>query len=362
MEDSANDCACALQLSSSSIIIRSDGHAALVACAPTVHTLSTLLELKVLEYEQPARSIVNRHMQDSGMTQDIRSVAYVMVEMLTGMRVRGHLLESEHILDLTSANSMESRFLANLLQAKSLSDVMKEPYLLDRDHHSPDNTPLSGNNHVELAHTRAIAILMDQELTRCREQRRHHLSEIRAWLAQFERRHERKPTAAERPKSWSNLQRRCRVLTDRIKELEARLSEARKGFYKKSDFQNDEEELEHATRLDDPASASGSLSPDASNGRISKLEIPLALNVTIRQVDGEMIDVHKRSPAQNAFLKRLAHGSAGGDTDQSVQEHSEIIHSNRVPQHHLPSDRLNGQELMHQRKEVARVINDLAGF
>uniref|UniRef100_K3WH38 Uncharacterized protein n=1 Tax=Globisporangium ultimum (strain ATCC 200006 / CBS 805.95 / DAOM BR144) TaxID=431595 RepID=K3WH38_GLOUD len=97
-------------------------------------------------------------------------------------------------------------------------------------------------------------MFMDQELNRCREQRRHHLSEIRSWLAQFERRHKRKPAAAERPKSWLNHQRCCRVLTDRIKELEARLSEARKSFYKKSDFQSDEEELEHATRLDDSVS------------------------------------------------------------------------------------------------------------
>lgn len=272
-----------------------------------------------------------------------------MAEMLTGMRMRGHLLEREHLLSHVACTSLETRFLHQLLlQTSSLTSAANHPYISDNvelpvsdHHHSVDDQRLSEKEQ------RVIAVLIEQELLKCREQRRRHQSEIRAWLAQFERRNERKPLASERPKSVTQLQRRCRALSDRTKELEARLSSARKSFYRKSEsLERDEnDELERDVRIDDDSSSPLAI----SSGIGSKLGFLPAIDVTVR--DGDLSrDGFKRSPAQNAFLKRLGPQETGEQLNGEQQQ----LSSSAV------SDRANGHQIIHQRKEVMQVINSIA--
>lgn len=313
---------------------------------------------RVLANEQFARCVVNREMPESGRAQDIRSVAYVMVEMLTGMRMRGHLLEREHLLSHVATNSMETRFLVELLQAASLTEVIDHPYL-DRD--SPfGHQPLGeSNRQLQPQQGKIIAALTEQELTKCREQRRRHLSEIRVWLAQFERRNKRKPTTSERPKSVTLLQRRCRTLTDRIKELEARLSATRKSFYRRSEHQkdDDDDELENATKLDGSSSVPAlSLFGSSTD---SKMGILPTLDVAIRD-EGDLSELYKRSPAQKAFLKRLATQSESDCSAETIAPGSKTSVAIREQYSAATFGRSSGQQLMRQRKEVLQVISNIA--
>lgn len=325
------------------------------------------MALSILQNDQIARCVLSRQNLDDGRAQDARSVAYVMAEMLTGMHVRGHLLEREHLLGYVACKSLESHFLGELLQTSSLVAVAEHPYIYEPSdnvelpmHHSVDDK--RGQQHQQLLsekEQRVVAVLVEQELLQCREQRRRYLSEIRAWLAQFERRNERKPTPSERPKSVTQLQRRCRALSDRMKELETRLSSARTSFYRKSEsMERDEnDDLERYTRLDD-------LSPAFISGIGSKLGILPAIDVNIRETD-LLRDGFKRSPAQNAFLKRLGPQAAGeelNEAQQAKQERTVVssISSREQTSSSIVSDRANGHQIIHQRKEVMQVINTIA--
>lgn len=327
--------------------------------------------LRVLQSDQIPRCVLSRQDLDHGNAQDARSVAYVMAEMLTGMRVRGHLLEREHLLSHVACKSLESQFLGELLsQTSSLAAAAGHPYIYEPSdnvelslHHSVDGQIVhhQQQQHLSEKEQRAIAMLVEQELLKGKEQKRRHLGEIRAWLAQFERRNERKPTPSEWPKSVTQLQRRCRALSDRMKELETRLSSARRSFYRKSEsMERDEnDEFERDARLDDSSSPSFFISSESSSLG-SKLGILPAIDVSIREGDLSR-DGFKRSPAQNAFLKRLGPQSAGEELngEQVKQERTEV-NSQVNTSVSIAGDRVNGHQIIHQRKEVMQVINTIA--
>lgn len=326
--------------------------------------------LSVLADNQVARCVLNRQMAKAGAAQDARSVAYVMVEMLTGMRIRGHLLERERLLShVASEASITRDFLLALLQSSSLEAVADHPYLVNegRARNSLENDAPENGDYEQ----RAVAGLVEQELIKCREMRRRHLGEVRAWLTQFEKRNERKPTASEHPRSVTLLQRQCRALSERMREIETQLAGARKSFYRKHDNSSigrqDEgvEQLEHVGRFGDPLTSPTAETTLHPRRLDSTLGVLPAIDVSIRN-GGALSDAHRRSPAQNAFLKRLepqaarydaVAGAAPADADDDLADRRFASHYHSVD---IVSERVTGHHIIHQRKEVMHVINTIA--
>ncbi|EEY58017.1 uncharacterized protein PITG_00624 [Phytophthora infestans T30-4] len=105
-----------------------------------------------------------------------------MVEMLTGLRVHGSLME-KRILETTP----EQR-------------------------------------HI-------VGILTNQELIKCQTLERQYLQQIRAWHTQFEKKYRRKPKPVDRPGGIVRLQGRCQALKERMEELNNRLATSHGSDY-----------------------------------------------------------------------------------------------------------------------------------
>ncbi|EGZ15655.1 hypothetical protein PHYSODRAFT_315856 [Phytophthora sojae] len=109
--------------------------------------------------------------------------------MLTGLRVRGSLMEKYNILAKVGADSLEYQ------------------------------------RHI-------IGVLTKQELTKCQTMKRQYLQQVRAWQAQFEKKYRRKPNPADRPTGIVRLQGRCMALNERMQELNDRLAAAHGSIYR----------------------------------------------------------------------------------------------------------------------------------
>lgn len=292
-------------------------------------------------------------MPADGVAQDTRSLAYVMIEMLTGMRVRGHLLERERLLSLVASEADVDRdFVLELLRSSSLRTITAHPYIGEREAwRSPS---ASGRDSDE---PQAVAILVEQELAKCREMRRCLRGEIRTWLAQFERRNERKPNASERPRALVVLQHRCRLLSERVRAIEVHLAVTRQSFFSRksgrsTDSQGDDDDEQVA---DLRVSGSPISSPRRLNSTVGVLP---AIDVSTR-TSSLLSDAHRRSPAQHAFLKRLeaptTQPDAVADDEGRFDSKVEAIYSADIV-----TERVTGHHIIHQRREVMQVISTIA--
>eukprot|EP00644_Phytophthora_capsici_P011514 jgi/Phyca11/118870/e_gw1.37.427.1 len=112
-----------------------------------------------------------------------------MVEMLTGLRVRGSLMEKNSLLSKVAADSPEHQ-------------------------------------------RQIIGVLTNQELQQCQTMKRQYLQQIRAWQTQFEKKYRRKPTPADRSAGIVRLQGRCQALKERMQELNDRLAASHGSIYR----------------------------------------------------------------------------------------------------------------------------------
>lgn len=164
------------------------------------------------------------------MAQDIRSVAYVMLEMLTGLRVRGSLMEKYNILAKVGADSLEYQALRSLLEVKPLEEVLRCAYFSSV--YQADSMAIRNLAQATQEQRHIIGVLTKQELTKCQTMKRQYLQQVRAWQAQFEKKYRRKPNPADRPTGIVRLQGRCMALNERMQELNDRLAAAHGSIYR----------------------------------------------------------------------------------------------------------------------------------
>lgn len=395
-----NAALCGIQIANSSVLISSDGTARLISCFPSAQALRVLLDseyvglclpcafrderhhqstlllttslslsrstasaLSVLASNDIPRCVLNRQIEPPSLAQDIRSVAYVMAEMLTGTCMRGHLLQPErlerHVTSCSSASSAQLQVLTQLLLVSSLNELLPplntdESKVYSARGYPRDSPPPSSRSREQ----RAIARLIEHELTACREQRRRALHNIRTWATQFEKRHSRKPSASDRSASITRLQRRCRALADRIAALETRLDAARASFDRTanedaadSDDREQEQQLAGGSGRDaTPVPLAHEERDDSSNS--STFGSLLAIDVSVRS-STDRSDTQRRSPAQHAFLQRLSPAIEPTTSDAEVRSLSGASD-------HVLSDRTAGHRIIHHRKDVMAVIHTIA--
>ncbi|KAJ8579052.1 hypothetical protein ON010_g141 [Phytophthora cinnamomi] len=232
------------------------------------------------------------------MAQDVRSVAYVMLEMLTGLRARGSLMEKCNLLTKVAAESLEYQVLRSLLELQSLEEILKHPYFSPVNYANSNTIQSSAQETHEQRHI--IGILTKQELTKCQTMKRQYLQQVRAWQAQFEKKYRRKPNPADRPTGIVRLQGRCLALNERIQELNDRLAAAHGSIYR---LISDKEGL-----AIDVTSQRVAGEQDDSPGQLKNTEGPTSTSSI--ESDGSRLDSFgrgggKRSPAQKAFLNRF---------------------------------------------------------
>lgn len=259
----------------------------------------------VLAYPSVAQTALRRPLPDSPQAQDVRSVAYVAAEMLTGRRVRGSvLMDTTRFLDWIGDADQRKlaymSFLQCLLSAQALTDeVMNHPFLLakaQRQNLRASVGEFEGEN--DDAILQATAALQDQrrmivaltkdELKQCQAQTQEATRQMRAWFRGFERQYGRKPSVDDRPPMIIRLQARCKGLADRIAMLNERLQTVNKSFYRAAPLPTEK-----------PA-------PGTEIGSSSSL--PETMIIQIPQHDESKVAADRtgprRSPAQNAFLNR----------------------------------------------------------
>lgn len=261
---------------------------------------------------------MQRPLTNQEVAQDVRSVAYVMAEMLTGRRARGaFLLDHSRLVDSVGAGGQQHvAFLQRLLSTGSLAgELAQHPFLpvhppqhfreggdgsSERDQCSPaaggettDDAVLSNNAALQEQRRMIVALTRD-ELAKCQAQTREATQQMRVWFRGFERQYGRRPTTDDRPSTVIRLQARCRVLADRIATLNERLDAVHKSFHRAA-----------AATADNALSASPTAGGDSVNPAIHptmEVEIPqLDEATTAATLDRSG---PKRSPAQNAFLNR----------------------------------------------------------
>jgi hypothetical protein len=307
-----------------------------ISSLQSLHSLPYLLLLllsSTLFADNPfAQSTLRRHDNATLLElqqRDLQSLAFLLVEMLTGKRVMLNRLanSSNELLEPFAVDSMERAFLQEVLHPSvSLIKLTSNPYLLDDNvTHPPGSAPVSQRE--------LLLHLIDKELSKCRAVQKSEAHHVRVWIVQFEKKFHRKPHADERPASIQRLQQRCRALHERIQELERRGNT-----------------LGHAAciaRQMVPASceavSSAMESLPVSKSPISTLGINTTTTISSGLEPGDLVDRRRRSPAQNAFLRQL---STSGHSSPSSDTQSETGAASRE----------RGHELLHQRKEVMDVI------
>lgn len=289
-----------------------------------------------------SRSFLQRVTAGGEVIQDLRSIAYVMTELLTGTRVRGSSLDRQSILDAVLIDSLEFRFLCDLFELASdgkpeqLAQRLVEHEYLQQ--HTQADAAVPRDQHGALADSlheqcQVIVAATQHEYAKCVELKERHVHDIRTWFALFEKRYQKKPTMAERPASIVRLEVRCRTLTDRIHQLEARMATVQHSF----------------------SSTPGEIGEARAKplDSVEKKKMP-SLPLLDLALD-HVVDHKRRSPAQNEFLKRLEAPPAGSATTSEVAPRSPPKSPPRSPQH----DREIAHQLMHQRKQVQQVIEGI---
>lgn len=271
------------------------------------------------------RATLQRPLATQEVAQDVRSVAYVMAEMLTGRRARGaFLLDLSRLVDSVGTGGQQHvAFLRELLSTGSLTgELCQHPFLpvhppqhcrvgvdesagigrcdVARGGEANDDAVLSASAALQ-EQRRMIVELARDELTKCQAQTREATQQMRVWFRGFERQYGRKPTAGDRPPTVIRLQARCRVLADRIATLNDRLDTVYKSFHRAA-------ATDGTTSLPTPGD-----NPMRALHTAMEIEIPpLDDAKTTATLDRTG---PRRSPAQNAFLNRHLKSSDAVDNE-----------------------------------------------
>lgn len=155
---------------------------------------------------------------DDEKALDVRSVAFVMAEMLTGLRIRGNLMEKTHLLDKIDMGSLEYQFLSDLLAPRPLEELLEHSYFSTGN----PTHPLASNTSQE--QRQIVDIFIEQESKHCRLMQSQYRQQFKAWQAQFETRYKKKPEPVDRPASIIRLEKRLQALKERINQLTDRLT------------------------------------------------------------------------------------------------------------------------------------------
>lgn len=157
--------------------------------------------------------------------QDVRSVAFVMAEMLTGLRIRGRLMEKNRLLGKIDSGSPEWHFLSDVLALKPLSELLTHAYF-------SSTTPIrSSALDTKQEQWQGANLFIKEELHKCRLMERQHLDQIQAWQVQFEKKYRKKPESVDRPAGLLRLQGRLEALNERIERLNERLVASESGTH-----------------------------------------------------------------------------------------------------------------------------------
>ncbi|KAG3035389.1 hypothetical protein JG687_00005053 [Phytophthora cactorum] len=281
-------------LSLSSVLLCGGNMTKIAAWFPSAQAMNTLQSQEILSDSQFHRSSFSLQVTNDELAQDVRSVAYVMVEMLTGLRVHGSLMEKSNLLSKVATGSPEHQFLSSLLALMPLSELLVHPYFsaVNPTHYQVSETTQE-QRHI-------VGILTNQELLKCQTMKRQYRQQIRAWQAQFEKKYRRKPNSADRPGGIVRLQGRSQALKDRMEELNNRLTSSHGSIYQMIvdkealaiDASSQSVPTQHEEQLMQKNLVDGTTgSPVASEGS--------SRSDSLGQSGGN------RSPAQKAFLNRF---------------------------------------------------------
>ncbi|GMF54199.1 unnamed protein product [Phytophthora fragariaefolia] len=260
------------------------------------HRAHHRLRPSVVVDSQYCRSYLNVSTTVNETAQDMRSVAYVMLEMLTGLRVRGYLMEKCNLLAKVAADSHEHQVLRSLLELESLEAILEHPYFSS----ATEVGGTSIQNPAMLTHEQQhiIGNLTKQELTKCHTMKRQHLQQIRTWQTQFEKKYRRKPRPADLPSGIIRLHGRCRALNERMKNLNDRLAAGHGSIYRL--ICSKDPLVLDATIQSKPAEQESSIDPHVELPNTTSAEAGAS------RTDSSGREGGKRSPAQKAFLNRFA--------------------------------------------------------
>ncbi|ETL46120.1 hypothetical protein, variant 4 [Phytophthora nicotianae] len=197
-----------------------------------------------------------------------------MVELLTGLRVHGSLMEKSNLLSKVATDCLEHQFLSAVLALKPLKELLAHPYF------STVNPTYNQVSETTPEQRYIVGILTNQELTKCQIMTRQYLQQIREWKAHFEKKYRRKPQPVDHPAGIVRLQGRCQALKERMEELNNRLPSSHGSVYQLIE-ENDALTIDTLDIAGSPVASEGSRSDslDRSGGN--------------------------RSPAQKAFLNRF---------------------------------------------------------
>lgn len=268
-------------LSLSSVLLCGGNLTKVAAWFPSTQASKTLQSQGILSDRQFHRSTFSLQGASDEFVQDVRSVAYVMVEMLTGLRVHGSLMEKRSLLSKVALDSPEHQFLSNVLALIPLKDLLAHPYFSAV---SPERNQVLETT-PEQRHI--VGILTNQELIKCQTLEHQYLQQIRAWHTQFEKKYRRKPKPVDRPGGIVRLQGRCQALKERMEELNNRSATSHGSDYQMIAV-DDTPQTQHEDQEKFVDGEAGS--PVASEGSRSDLFDRSGGN---------------RSPAQKAFLNRF---------------------------------------------------------
>lgn len=292
--------------------------------------------------------------------QDERSVAYVLVEMLTGQPIRGQYLEVDRLVEQVVSIRDASSFLRALLERScDLKDLLDHPYLHESSMKATNTILLGGREMQRQRHT--IAQLTLQEKTKCEAEREQCLADMRVWFTQFQRRHNRKPHIDERPASITRMQRRCHMLSDRIADLEKRLQTLHKSFYNAAISSKPSEPItfalySSALTVETRGGLSGN-EPDKEHEVKATVSDELLPTLGVR-VSPELREdgTGKRSPAQVAFLERLSGAQQGAYQNQPT---GTLASDSTFSARDQPMGKQAAQQLMQQRKAICHLMDDI---
>ncbi|KAG7382415.1 hypothetical protein PHYPSEUDO_004896 [Phytophthora pseudosyringae] len=286
-------------LSLSSLLLCGGNIVKIATWFPSAQTVNALQSQEILSDPQFCRSSFGLQVANDEMAQDVRSVAYVMLEMLTGLRVRGALMEKSNLLSKVAEGSLEHQVLSRLLSQAPLKEVAAHPYF-------SSVSPIDSMGTLDLSQATQeqryiTGILTKQELSRCQTMKRQYLQQIRAWQGQFEKKYRRKPKPADRPAGIVRLQGRCQALNERVQELNDRLAASHGSIYR---MIADKEAL----AIDPPSQSVPVQHEDHLSQHTSLVDVTAGSPVASDESRSDSFGRNggNRSPAQKAFLNRFA--------------------------------------------------------
>ncbi|RLN02537.1 hypothetical protein BBJ28_00014301 [Nothophytophthora sp. Chile5] len=227
--------------------------------------------------------------------------------MLTGLRVRGNLMERQHLLRKVTAGSPEYQFLADLLASATLEGLLAHPYF--QAGCPTGSVGFSSSSRALQEQRHIIGLLLKQELAKCHTMQRQYMQQIRVWHTHFEKQYQRKPKLVDRPAGIVRLQGRCQTLTDRVQQLGTRLASAHGTVYHMDAAAATQSDVISSLAIDvgdQLSSAFGQEQDDCIQRESSGGAAPRSPET--RGSDPFEQTAAKRSPAQHAFLNRFAKG------------------------------------------------------